>query len=100
MMVFSVCVNDAVLLLYMLLFKSCFGSSCDSHHLLLLVVISVLQRYKTDVNTSIGWYINIISVNDITVFNCKFKLKPENLKCCYRIFYGRIPAFTAASFLP
>ncbi len=30
MMVISVCVNDAVLLLYMLLFKSCFGSSCDS----------------------------------------------------------------------
>ncbi len=46
MMVISVCVNDAVLLLYMLLFKSCFGSSCDSHHLLLLVVISVLQRYR------------------------------------------------------
>ncbi len=41
MMAISVCVNDAVLLLYMLLFKSCFGSSCDSHHLL-LVVISVL----------------------------------------------------------
>ncbi len=49
-----------------------FGSSCDSHHLLLLVVISVLQRYKTDFSTSIGWYINIISVNEITVFNCKF----------------------------
>ncbi len=46
MMAISVCVNDAVLLLYMLLFKSCFGSSCDSHHLLLLVVISVLQRYR------------------------------------------------------
>ncbi len=38
-------------------------------------VISVLQRYKTDFSTSIGWYINIISVNEITVFNCKFKLK-------------------------
>ncbi len=75
MMVISVCVNDTVLLLYMLLFKSCFGSSCDSHHLL-LVVISVFQRYKTDFSTSIGWYINIISVNEITVFNCKFKLKP------------------------
>ncbi len=46
MMVFSVCVNDAVLLLYMLLFKSCFGSSCDSHHLLLLVVIIVFQNQK------------------------------------------------------
>ncbi len=79
MMAISVCVNDAVLLLYMLLFKSCFGSSCDSHHLLLLVVISVLQRYKTDFSTSIGWYINIISVNEITVFNCKFKLKPKML---------------------
>ncbi len=61
--VISVCVNDAVRVLYMLLF----GSSCDSHHLL---------RYKTDFSTSIGWYINIISVNEITVFNCKFKLKP------------------------
>ncbi len=76
MMVISVCVNDAVLLLYMLLFKSCFGSSCDSHHLLLLVLISVLQRYETDFSTSIGCYINMISVNEITVFNCKFKLKP------------------------
>ncbi len=60
MMVISVCVNDAVLLLYMLLFKSCFGSSCDSHHLLLLVVISVLQKnYKTDFSTSIGWYLTL-----------------------------------------
>ncbi len=75
MMVFSVCVNDTVLLLYMLLFKSCFGSSCDSHHLLLLVVISVLQSFKTDFSTSIGCYINIISVDEITVFKCKFKLK-------------------------
>ncbi len=81
MMAISVCVNDAVHLLYMLLFKSCFGSSCDSHQLLLLVVISVLQRYKTDFSTLIGWYINIrpISVNEITVFNCKFKLKPKIL---------------------
>ncbi len=30
MMVISVCVNDAVLLLYVLLFKSCFGSSCPA----------------------------------------------------------------------
>ncbi len=52
-----------------------FGSSYDSHHHLLLVIISVLQRYK-DFSTSIGWYINIISVNEITVFTCKFKLKP------------------------
>ncbi len=74
MMVFSACVYDTVHLLYMLLFKSCFGSSCDSH--LLLVIISVLQRYKTYFSTSIGWYINIISVNEITVFNCIFKLKP------------------------
>ncbi len=69
-----VCVNDAVLLLYMLLLKAALV-----HHvtlILLLVVISVLQRYKTDFSTSIGWYINIISVNEITVFNCKFKLKP------------------------
>ncbi len=38
-----------------------FDSSCDSHHHLHLVVISVFQRYKTDFSTSIGWYINIIS---------------------------------------
>ncbi len=42
-----------------------------SHHNLLLVIISVLQRYKT--YTSVGWYINNISVNEITVFNCKIK---------------------------
>ncbi len=36
--------------------------------------------YKdTDFSTLIGWYINIISVNEITVFNCKFKLKPKML---------------------
>ncbi len=36
--------------------------------------------YKdTDFSTSIGWFINIISVNEITVFNCKFKLKPKML---------------------
>ncbi len=64
-------------------FKSCFGSSCDSHQLLLLVVISVLQ---TDFSTSIDWYINIISVNEITVFNCKITV---NL---LPYFYGRIPA--------
>ncbi len=33
-----------------------------SHHHLLLVVVSILQRYKTYFSTSIGWYINIISV--------------------------------------
>ncbi len=54
MMAISVCVNDAVLLLYMLLFKSCFGSSCDSHHHLLLVVISVLQRYRFQYFNSFG----------------------------------------------
>ncbi len=83
MMVISVCVNDAVLLLYMLLFKSCFGSSCDSHHLLFLMVISVLQRYKTDFSTSIGCYIIIISVNEITVFNCK-----KFLQCAYATAAG------------
>ncbi len=31
--------------------------------------------YKTDFSTSINWYINIISVNEITVFNFKFQLK-------------------------
>ncbi len=97
-MVISVCVNDAVLLLYCYYLKAALV-----HHVTLITscfwwLSSVLQRYKTDVNTSIGWYINIISVNEITVFNCKFKLKPENLKCCYRIFYGRIPATTAARF--
>ncbi len=51
-----------------------------SHHHLLLVVISVLQRYKRDFTTSIGWYINIISVIEITVFKCQFKLKPKILQ--------------------
>ncbi len=37
-----------------------FGSSCD-FLITTLVVISVLQSYKTDFNSSIGWYINIIS---------------------------------------
>ncbi len=58
-----------------------------SHRCLLLVVISVLNRFKTDFSTSIGWYINIISVNEITVFNCKFKLKSKML---LPYFYGRI----------
>ncbi len=52
-----------------------FGSSCD-FLIMLLVVISVLQRYKTDFSNSIDWYINIKSVNEITVFKCKFKFKP------------------------
>ncbi len=72
MEVFSACVNDAVHLLYM--FKSCLWWA--SHHPLHLVIISVYHSYKTDFSTSIGWYINIISVNEITVFNRKFKLKP------------------------
>ncbi len=50
-----------------------------SHHHLLLVVISALQSYNTDFSTLIGWYINVISVNEITVFNCKLKLKPKTL---------------------
>ncbi len=54
--------------------------------------------YKTDVSTSIGWYINIISVNEITGFNCKFKLEPNDLKCYYHIFYGKNLETTAAGF--
>ncbi len=38
-----------------------------------------IQRYKTDFSTSAGWYINIISVNEINVFNCIFKVKPKML---------------------
>ncbi len=43
MMVFSVCVNDTVHLLYMLVFffSACGKAACDG----LLVVISVLQSY-------------------------------------------------------
>ncbi len=51
MMVFSVCVNETVYLLYMLVFKSCLRWAFVrhvTHHHLLLVVINVLQRYKTD----------------------------------------------------
>ncbi len=66
----------------MLLYKSCFGSSCDSHHLLLLVVISVLQ---TDLSASIDCYINIISVNDFTVFNCNLSFICDVLSQNYDI---------------
>ncbi len=52
-----------------------FASLCD-FLIMHLVVFSVFQRYKTDFSTLISWHINIISVNEITVFNCKFKLKP------------------------
>ncbi len=74
MMAISVCVNDAVLLLYMLLFKSCFGSSCDSHQLLLLVVISVLQRYRFQ-------YFNRLLCDIIcTLYQLmKLRLKPKML---------------------
>ncbi len=41
-------------------------------HYLNAIVFSVLQRNKTDFTTSICWYINMISVNEITVFNCNF----------------------------
>ncbi len=37
-----------------------FISSCDAHHQ--LVVAGILQRYKTDISNSIGWWINIISI--------------------------------------
>ncbi len=73
-----------LLYIYILIFKSSFGSSCDSHQHLLLVVISGLQSYKTDFSIYIGWYINIVAV--------KLRYLTVNLKCCYRIFYnGRIP---------
>ncbi len=68
MMVFSVCVND---LLYMLLFKAALV-----HHVTLCFWWLSVYYKDTDFSTSIDWYINIISVNDITVFNCKSKLKP------------------------
>uniref|UniRef100_A0A673GQM5 PLA2c domain-containing protein n=1 Tax=Sinocyclocheilus rhinocerous TaxID=307959 RepID=A0A673GQM5_9TELE len=51
-----------------------------------LVVISVLQRYKTDFSTSIGWYINSISVNEITVFNCKLTTAAGFLPCMASLY--------------
>ncbi len=42
-------------------------------------VSQCISKVKTDFSTSIGWYINNISVNEITVFNCKPKLKPKML---------------------
>ncbi len=36
--------------------------------------------FKTDFSTSISWYINIISVYEITVFKCKFKLNISSLR--------------------
>ncbi len=86
MMVFSACVNDTVHLLYTVCYYV--KAACDglwfsvwlSHHHLHLVVISVFQRYKTNFRTLIGWYINIISVNEITVFNCKVTFKGKTVK--------------------
>ncbi len=75
---FDVCYRDSIDLNIKYLKAACDGLWFIiwlSNHHLLLVVISVLQRYKTDFSTSVIWYINIISVNEITVFKCKFKLK-------------------------
>ncbi len=78
MMVISVCVNEAVLLLYMCYYLK----AALVHHVTLITScfwwLSVYYK-GTDFSTSVGWYINIISVNEITVFNCKFKLKPKML---------------------
>ncbi len=70
-----------------------FGSSCD--FLITSCIWCLSVYYKTDFSTSISWYINIISVNEITVFNCRFKLKPKMLLL---YFYSRIPGTTAAGF--
>ncbi len=73
MMVFSACVNDTVHLLqyicyYLKLFMMGFGSSCDFLITTCIWWLSVyFKRYKTDFSTSVSWYINIISVNEITV---------------------------------
>ncbi len=90
MMVFSVCILS---IFYMC---SYLKAACDglwfimwlSHHYQLLVVISVLQRHKTNFNTSIGWYINIISINEITVLKCKFKLKCPNYEFLKMSFHA------------
>ncbi len=93
-MVISACVNDTVHhICYYLKAAWLWFIMWLSHHHLLLVVISVFQRYKTDFSTSIGWYINIISVNEITV---KVKTVKPNMLLPY--FYSRIPATTAAVF--
>ncbi len=67
MMVFSVCVNDSVHLLYIyisicveLWFIVTFSSPPDFD--------GYQCRYKTDFRTSIGWYINITSVKGIRFF--------------------------------
>ncbi len=104
MMVFSAYVIDTVLhsICYYLI------AACDwlwfikllSNQRLHLVVISVFQRYKTDLSISIGWYINIRSVKEITVFSYKFELKPYNLKCYYRIFTVELRQQQLLIFLP
>jgi len=38
------------------------------------MVVSVLQWYKTDTNTSMGWQINILSDNEIGFITLNFKL--------------------------
>lgn len=53
-----------------------------------------MMSYKTKTNISIGWYINIISVNEIA-FYCKFAVtaaqnKRQNLKSVTGLLWGRV----------
>ncbi len=59
------------------------------------MVISVLKKvgHKTDFNTSIGWYINIISVKEMTV-----TVNLNYVKTLLKKNYGKILAITAAVF--
>ncbi len=59
MMVISVCVNECTFYICYYLKAALVHCVTVSH----LVVISALQRYKTDFSTSIGWCVNIIRVN-------------------------------------
>jgi len=61
MMMFSVCVNDTVQILYKSinylveeLIMMCFDWSFDFHYGMWLLSVSVLQWNKTDINTSKG----------------------------------------------
>ncbi len=56
MMVISVCVNECVVYICYYLKAALVHRVTVSH----LVVISALQRYKTDFSTSMGWCVNII----------------------------------------
>ncbi len=84
--------------IYILIFKSILWLALV-HHVTFsstpaLGAYQCITKQRNRFNTSIVWYNNIISINEITVFNCKFKVKPTNVATIF--LSGKILA-TAAS---